>query len=142
MIEFLTNKLSRGWRVLRVKLNLQGKILLLVAVSMTLILLTSSYLHTARTRSVIARDHYENAISQTLVLTSRIATYDYFSSLPDMLQEMQLVAGSRADFKQIDVYKNTASGPQLIATTAPAAPIVNFTITFPYKSGFALSCLS
>src|SRR6185503_809286 len=98
------------------------KVLLLVAVSMSLILLSSSYLHTVRTRAVIGRDHYENAISQTTVLTDRISRYDYFSSLEDLHQEMQLVAGSRPDFKQIDVYQNSASGPVLIATTSPGAP--------------------
>ena len=107
---------------MRVRLNLQWKILLLVTVSMSLILFTSSYLHTVRTRAVIAKDHYENAISQTLVLTNRISAYDYFSSLEDLQQEMQLVARSRPDFKQIDVYQNSSSGLQLLATTAPGAP--------------------
>jgi signal transduction histidine kinase len=122
MIEFLWKLLTRGWQALRVRLNLQWKILLLVAVSMSLILLTSSYLHTVRTRSVIAKDHYENAISQTLVLTNRISAYGYFSSLEDLQQEMQLVAVSRPDFKQIDVYQNSAAGPRLLATTATGAP--------------------
>jgi signal transduction histidine kinase len=122
MIEFLSKLLTRGWQALRVRLNLQWKIILLVAVSMSLILFTSSYLHTVRTRAVIARDHYENAISQTLVLTNRISAYDYFSSLEDLQQEMQLVAGSRPDFRQIDIYRNSAAGPQLLATTAPGAP--------------------
>jgi signal transduction histidine kinase len=107
---------------LRVRLNLQWKILLLVAVSMSLILFTSSYLHTVRTRAVIERDHYDNAIGQTLVLMNRISAYDYFSSLDDLQQEMQLVAVSRPDFKQIDVYQNSAAGPQLLATTAPGGP--------------------
>lgn len=121
MIDFFPKFLGKGWRALRVRLNLQWKILLLVAVSMSLILFTSSYLHTARTRAVIAKDHYENAISQTLVLTNRISAYDYLSSLEDLRQEMQLVAGSRPDFRQIDVYQNTDSGPKLLATTAPGA---------------------
>jgi signal transduction histidine kinase len=89
---------------------------------MSLILFTSSYLHTVRTRAVIARDHHENAISQTFVLTNRISAYDYFSRLEDLQQEMQLVARSRPDFKQIDVYQNSPAGPQLLATTAPGAP--------------------
>src|SRR5215471_14789042 len=121
MIEFLFEVSARGWRHLFPRLNLQWKILLLVAISMLLILFTSSYLHTARTRSVVAENHYESAISQIGVLTDRISRYDYFSSLPDLQQEMQLVAGSRPDFKQIDVYQDSASGPQLIATTSPAA---------------------
>jgi len=125
VIEFLSAKLFRGWQLLRLRFNLQWKVLLLVAVSMSLILLSSSYLHTVRTRAVIARDHYENAISQTGVLTDRISRYDYFSSLEDLQQEMQLVAGSRPDFKQIDVYQNSANGPQLIATTSPGAPALS-----------------
>ena len=122
MIEFLSHSLRRGYQGLHLRLNLQWKILLLFAFSMLLILFTSSYLHTVRTRSVVAENHYESAISQITVLTDRIARYGYFSSLPDLQQEMQLVAGSRPDFKQIDVYQDSASGPQLIATTSPAAP--------------------
>lgn len=122
MIEFFRKSLTKGWQALRVRLNLQWKILLLVAVSMSLILFTSSYLHTVRTRAVVAKDHYQNALDQTLVLTNRISAYDYFSSLPDLQQEMRLVAGSRPDFKQIDVYQNSPAGPQLLATTAPGKP--------------------
>ena len=125
MIEFVSRLLSRGWERLRLRLNLQWKILLLFAVSMSLILVTSSYLHTVRTRAVIARDHYENAISQTSVLTNRIAAYDYFSSMEDLQQETQLVARSRPDFKQIDVYQDSSAGPQLIATTSPGAPALS-----------------
>jgi signal transduction histidine kinase len=122
MIEFFPKSLTRRWQALRVRLNLQWKILLLVAVSMSLILFTSSYLHTVRTRAVVAKDHYENALDQTLVLTNRISAYDYFSSLPDLQQETRLVAGSRPDFKQIDVYQNSPAGPQLLVTTAPGTP--------------------
>ena len=125
MIETLSRIFSTGWERFRLRLNLQWKILLLVAVSMSLILVTSSYLHTVRTRAVIARDHYENAISQTSVLTNRIAAYDYFSSIEDLQQETQLVARSRPDFKQIDVYQNSSAGPQLIATTSPGAPALS-----------------
>ena len=90
---------------------------------MSLILFTSSYLHTFRTRAVIAKYHYDNAISQMLVLTNRISAFNYFSNLEDLQQEMQLVAGSRPDFRQIDVYQNSSTGPpQLLATTAPGAP--------------------
>ena len=118
----LTIIVKRRYRRLRLKLNLQWKILLLVAASMLLILFTSSYLHTARTRAVIASNHYDSALSQINVLTDRISRFDYFNSLEDLQQEMQLVAGSRPDFKQIDIYQNSASGPRLIATTSPGAP--------------------
>jgi len=100
------------------RLNLQQKILLLVAGSMSLIVLASSYLHSGRTRSLIEKDHYDNALNQTLALGSRIGQYDYFSDLEDLQQEMQLVLSSRSDFKQIDVYENQQTVPKLIATTA------------------------
>ena len=106
---------------MRLRFNLQSKILLLVAASMLLILFTSSYLHTVRTRAVVEQNHYDSAISQTTVLADRISRYHYFSNLDDLQQEMQLVVGSRPDFKQIDAYRNTPDGPVLLATTAPGA---------------------
>jgi len=98
---------------MRLRLNLQQKILLLVAGSMSLILLASSYLHSGRIRSIIEKDHYDNAVNQTVALSNRIAKYNYFSNLDDLQQEMQLVVSSRPDFRQIDVYEDQ----QLIATT-------------------------
>ena len=121
MFEKFSNILTAGMQRLRRGLTLQSKIMLLAAGSMLLILFTSSYLHTVRTRSVVERNHYDSAISQTKVLADRISRYDYFSSLEDLQQEMQLVAGSRTDFKQIDAYENTPNGPQLLATTLPGA---------------------
>ncbi|MGH9880688.1 MAG: HAMP domain-containing protein [Pyrinomonadaceae bacterium] len=106
---------------MRFRFNLQWKILLLVTGSMSLILIASSYLHSVRTRSLIEKDHHENAVNQTLALADRISKYDYFSNLEDLQQEMQLVAGSRPDFKQIDIYQYTDDGTDLIATTSPGA---------------------
>ncbi|HEX5602684.1 MAG TPA: HAMP domain-containing protein, partial [Pyrinomonadaceae bacterium] len=103
---------------MRLRVNLQQKILLLVAGSMSLILLASSYLHSGRIRSLIEKDHYDNAVSQTNALGNRIAQFDYFSNLEDLEQEMQLVVSSRPDFRQIDVYENQQTVPRLIATTA------------------------
>jgi signal transduction histidine kinase len=103
---------------MRLRVNLQQKILLLVAGSMSLILLASSYLHSGRIRSLIEKDHYDNAVNQTIALGNRIAQYDYFSNLEDLEQEMQLVVSSRPDFRQIDVYENQQPVPRLIATTA------------------------
>ena len=104
--------------VMRVRANLQQKILLLVAGSMSLVLLASSYLHSNRIRSLIEKDHYDNAVSQTTALGNRIGQYDYFSDLEDIQQEMQLVVSSRPDFRQIDVYEDQPTVPRLIATTA------------------------
>src|SRR6185503_19361995 len=108
--------------VMRMRFNLQQKILLLVAGSMSLILLASSYLHSGRIRSLIEKDHYDNAVNQTMALGNRIAQYDYFSNLEDLEQEMQVVVSSRPDFRQIDVYENQQSVPRLIATTASGTP--------------------
>jgi two-component system, NtrC family, sensor kinase len=118
MIGLLAKLQKRGWQALRVKFHLQRKLILLVTVSMSLILFTSSYLHTVRTRVVMAKDHYDNAIGQLLVLSNRITENDYFSKLPELQQGMLLVAGSRPDFRQIDIYQNSSDGPQLLATTA------------------------
>lgn len=104
------------------RLNLQWKILLLVAGMMTALLLASSYLHSVTTRSLVKRDHYDNAVSQTLALGGRISAYDYFSSLDDIKQEIQLVAQSRPEFEQLDVYQTSESGSTLVATTSPDAP--------------------
>jgi signal transduction histidine kinase len=106
---------------MRFKLNLQSKLLLLVALSMSFILFASSYLHSYRTRSLIEKDHRENAINQTVALGDRISKFDYFTNLEDLQQEMQVVAGSRPDFKQIDIYQADNNGTHLIATTAPQA---------------------
>ncbi|PWT87722.1 MAG: hypothetical protein C5B55_14350, partial [Blastocatellia bacterium] len=127
MIDTLADRLALGNQRLRNKFNLQSKIILLVTSSMLLILFTSSYLHTVRTRAVVEQNHYDGAISQTMVLADRISRYDYFSSIEDLTQEMQLVSGSRPDFKQIDAYKDTPAGPQLLATTSPnAARLTSF----------------
>src|SRR4029079_13902662 len=103
---------------MRLRVNLQQKILLLVTGSMSLIVLASSYLHSGRIRSLIEKDHYDNAVNQTMALGNRIGQYDYFSDLEDLQQEMQLVISSRPDFRQIDVYENQPIVPRLIATTA------------------------
>ncbi len=121
MTKVLSKHVALAWQRLGLRLSLQSKITLLVACSMLLILFTSSYLHTARTKSVVEQNHYQSAIGQTKVLADRISRYDYFSSLEDLQQEMQLVAGSRPDFKQIDAYENSPNGPQLLATTSPGA---------------------
>jgi len=111
-------QIAVGRVVMRWRPNLQQKILLLVAISMTSIVIASSYLHSNRIRSIIEKDHYDDAVGQTVALGNRITQYDYFSNLEDLQQEMQVVVSSRADFRQIDVYENQPTVPRLIATTA------------------------
>src|SRR5689334_5438575 len=103
---------------MHLRLNLKPRILLVVAGSMSVIVLASSYLHSGRIRATIEKDHYDSAVNQTTALGNRIAKYDYFSNLEDLQQEMQLVVSSRPDFRQIDVYENQQTVPRLIATTA------------------------
>src|SRR5690349_15206927 len=111
-------EIAVGRVVIRWRPNLQQKILLLVAVSMSLIVIASSYLHSSRIRTLIDKDHYDNAVAQSDALGNRIAQYDYFSNLEDLQQEMQVVMSSRPEFRQIDVYENQPTVPRLIATTA------------------------
>src|SRR5689334_23967875 len=111
-------EIAKARVVMRWRPNLQQKILLLVAISMSLIVIASSYLHSKRIRSIIETDHHDDAVAQTVALGNRITQYDYFSNLEDLQQEMQVVISSRPDFRQIDVYENQPTVPRLIATTA------------------------
>ena len=115
---------------MRLRLNLQWKVLLLVAGSMTAILLVSSYLHGLITRSLVEDDRYNNAVGQTVAVAGRVAAYDYFAHPEELNQDLQLVKNSRPDFKQIefypdfkqiDVYLRLPDGLHLVATTAPEA---------------------
>lgn len=121
------------------RLNLQWKVLLLVAGSMAVIILTSSYLHRSTVLSLIERDHYDSAIGQTLALAGRISNYDYFSHLEDLQQEIQLVAESRQDFRQIDVYDASTDGNHLIGTTRRDAPPLSSLEALAADSGHAES---
>lgn len=105
---------------------------------MSLILVASSYLHSGRIRSLIEKDHYDNAVNQTVALGNRIAKYNYFSNQEDLQQEMQLVVSSRPDFRQIDVYEDQQTGPQLIATLTNGNSTNNgdsWLITTPITNG-------
>jgi two-component system NtrC family sensor kinase len=107
---------------MRLRLNLQWKVLLVVAGTMTFILLVSAYLHALLTRSLIEEFHYDNAVGQVVTIAKRTATHDYFTtSLGDLLQDIQFVVNSRVDFSQIDVYQTMPDGVRLVASTAPDA---------------------
>ncbi|SRR6266542_661836 len=103
--------------MVRFALNLQWKILLLVTGTMSLVLLASSYLHSGRTRSLIEKDHYENAVSQTLALADRISAYHYFSSLEDLRQEMQLCHPTEPSTATRTARRHPASGRLLSPQT-------------------------
>ena len=104
------------------RLNLQWKVLLLVAATITLILLASTYLHGLITKSLSEETRYDNAIRQVATVAKRTQTHNYFNSPADLLQEIEFLANARPEFIQLDVYQNGADGEKLVATTAPAAP--------------------
>lgn len=106
---------------MKLRLNLQWKLLVLVAGTTTLILLVSGYLHGVFTKSLIEEYRYDNAVSQVVTVAKRAETNGYFGSPDDLLQEIDFLAKSRPDFHQIDVYQTTPAGEKLIATTAPDA---------------------
>src|SRR2546421_1365194 len=104
------------------RLNLQWKVLLLVAGTMIVILLVSAYLHGLITQLLIEEYRYDHAVSQVVTIAKRTATHDYFSTPDDLLQEIQFLVNSRSDFRQIDVYQIMPAGARLAATTTPDAP--------------------
>ena len=107
---------------MQLRLNLQWKVLLLVAGTITIILLVSTYLHGLITKSLSEEYRYNNAIRQVVTVAKRTQTYNYLASPSDLLQEIQFLVNSRPDFNQIDVYQATHDGEKLIASTAPDGP--------------------
>jgi two-component system, NtrC family, sensor kinase len=105
---------------MQLRLNLQWKVLLLVAGTITVILLASTYLHGLITKSLSEEYRYNNAIRQVVTVAKRTQTYNYFASPDDLLQEIQFLVNSRPDFNQIDVYETMPDGERLVATTAPS----------------------
>jgi len=111
---------------MQVRLNLQWKVLLLMAGTITVILLASTYLHGLITKSLSEEYRYNNAIRQVVTVANRTQTYNYFASSNDLLQEIQFLVNSRPDFNQIDVYKSSPAGVNLLTTTAPNGPRLPF----------------
>jgi two-component system, NtrC family, sensor kinase len=107
---------------MQLRLNLQWKVLLLVACTMAAILLGSTYLHGLITKSLSEEYRYNNAIRQVVTVARRTQTYNYFNSPPDLVQEIEFLVNARPEFRQLDVYQNTPDGEKLLATTAPTAP--------------------
>lgn len=106
---------------MQLQLNLQWKVLLLVASAITVILLASTYLHGIITQSLSEEYHYDNAVGQVVTVAKRAETNGYFGSSADLLQEIDFLVKSRPDFRQIDVYQTTPAGEKLLVSTAPEA---------------------
>ena len=111
---------------MRLRLNLQWKLLLLVAGTVVAILLVSTYLHGLITQLLVEEYRYDNAVAQVVTIAKRAETEGYFGSPQDLLQEIQFLIKSRPDFSQIDVYQTSPSGEKLIATTAPDAARLSY----------------
>ncbi len=107
---------------MKLRLNLQWKLLLLVAGTTTLILVASAYLHGVFVSSLAEEYRYDNAVSQVVTVAKRAESNGYFGSPADLLQEIDFLLKSRPDFHQIDVYQTTPGGEKLLVTTAPNSP--------------------
>src|SRR5712692_2250569 len=107
---------------MQLRLNLQWKVLLLVAGTIAVILLASTYLHGLITKSLSEEYRYNNAIRQVVTVAKRTQTYNYFANPNDLLQEIQFLVNSRPDFNQIDVYQTSPHEVSLLTTTAPSGP--------------------
>jgi two-component system NtrC family sensor kinase len=100
----------------------QWKVLLLVVLAMMAILAVSFYVN-YRITEVLNEDRlFNGAVRQTVLIANRVITHDYFEAQSELQKDIQLVATTHSDFKQIDVYKLTPNGVERIATTAPDAP--------------------
>src|SRR2546423_8255695 len=111
---------------MKLRLNLQWKLLLLVAGTTTIILLVSAYLHGVFTSWLIEEYRYDSAVSQVVTVAKRAETNGYFGSPGDLLQEIDFLVKSRPDFHQIDFYQTTPDGKKLIVTTTTAAPSLSY----------------
>src|SRR5258708_7232351 len=107
---------------MQLRLNLQWKVLLLVAGTITAILLASTYLHGLLTKSLSEETRYNNAIRQVVTVAKRTQTYNYFNSPANLRQEIEFLVNARPEVIQIDAYQNLPDGVRLVATTAPSAP--------------------
>jgi signal transduction histidine kinase len=107
---------------MRIRFNLQCKVLLLVAGAMTATLFCSFYLHQLITRALIEDDRYNAAVSNIVAIAGRIAAHEMFSKTNELKQDLQYVTASSPDIRQIDVYRTGVRGPELAASTALDAP--------------------
>ncbi|PYS20613.1 MAG: hypothetical protein DMF72_20370 [Acidobacteria bacterium] len=105
----------------RLRLNLQWKVLLLMAAILTATIIASTYLHGLITNQLGEEYRYNNAVRQVATIAKRTAALHYFDRPDDLSQETQFLVNSRPDFDQIDVYEIKNGQAQLVTTTAPAA---------------------
>src|SRR5437764_933543 len=102
-----------------IRLNLQWKVLLLVAGTMAAFVIASASLHSVLTKTLSEEYRYNNAVRQVATVAKRAEAGHYLAKADDLLQEIQFLVNSRPDFDQIDVYQTTNEGQRLFATTSP-----------------------
>lgn len=105
---------------MRLRLSLQGRVLLLFTLGMTLIVLLSSYLHALFASSDLEEDRYGWAIWRTVDIARKVAATE--SPNPDELHKNLVFfinsIANRRDFAQVDVYQPTPAGVRRAATSA------------------------
>src|SRR6266567_1641754 len=108
---------------MRLRINLQWRVLVVMTAGMALVLGLSAYLNNLITRTLIEEDRYSSAVSQTVAIAERIATQQLSSKPEELQRDIASVADLRPDFKQIDVYHSVPGGGwTLQASTASMAP--------------------
>ena len=106
----------------RLHLNLQWKVLLIMAAILTAIIIASTYLHGLITNQLDEEYRYNNAVRQVATVARRISTLHYFDKPDDVLQETQFLMNTHPNFHQIDTYEINNGQAKLLSTTDPAAP--------------------
>ena len=105
---------------MRLRLSLQGRVLLLFTLGMTLIVLLSSYLHALFASSDLEEDRYGWAIWHTIDIARKVSATE--SVNPEELHKnlgffISSISNKR-DFAQVDVYQPTPEGLRRMATSA------------------------
>ncbi len=103
------------------RVNLQWRVLVLMTGAMALVLGLSAYVNDISTRSLVEADRYSSAVNQTFAISERIEQQQLLDKPADLQNEIIGTLRARPEFKQIDVYRSTAGGWALAASTNSTA---------------------
>ncbi len=106
---------------MRLRVNLQWRVLVLMTGGMALVLGLSAYLNDISTRALVEDDRYTSAVNQTTALAERIDAQQLLNKPAELQGELLATLRLRPEFKQIDVYRSTPDGWSLAATSNPPA---------------------
>jgi len=107
---------------MRLRVNLQWRVLVLLTGGMALVLALSAFLNDRSTKALVEEDRYNSAVRQTLAIADRIATQQLLDKPAQLKDDIVGTLRARSEFKQIDVYRSTPDGWTLAATTDPTSP--------------------